>query len=467
MASEPPAGRASEAAASADPGGRLRPETTLLLLTLAAGLPGLAVALLLLWLPRNQSLFSRSGSHELQWLLTGGLVLCWWGLTYNARQRTLFSLGTFANMLAAVRGGDYSVRARGGGHEDAFGALAAEINDLSESLRQRRVTGLEAGALLDKVVEAIDIAVFAFDDEQRLRLVNPAGAHLLASSPERLLGQAAEELGLAPMLAGDSNRLEEATFPGGPGRWEIRHTQFRQDGRPHSLLMVSDLSQALRQEERTAWYRLIRVLGHEINNSLAPVMSLAESLAGLLRPEPAPDWREDMERGLNVISDRAGALNRFMGAYTRLARLPQPDLRAVEVRRLVQAAVRLEQRLGVELRPGPDLVVRADPDQIGQVLINLLRNAVDAALLARGGEARVQIGWEARHTWLEIWIADNGPGLTATANLFVPFFTTKPGGSGIGLVLSRQIAEAHRGRLTLATLRAGSGAEARLYLPLD
>lgn len=455
------------AEASSDPAGRLRPQTTLLLLTLAAGLPALILALVLLWLPGNQALFSRSGSHELQGLLSAGLVLCWWGLTYKARQRTLFLLGTFANMLAAVREGDYSVRARGGGHDDAFGALAAEINDLSESLRQRRVTGLEAGALLDKVVEAIDIAVFAFDDDQRLRLVNPAGAHLLASTPERLLGQSAEELALAPMLAGDSSRLEEATFPGGPGRWEIRHTQFRQDGRPHSLLMVSDLSQALREEERLAWYRLIRVLGHEINNSLAPVMSLAESLAGLLQPEQPPDWREDMERGLSVISDRAGALNRFMAAYTRLARLPHPDLREVEVRRLIQAAVRIEPRQAVEIRPGPDLTILADPDQIAQVLINLLRNAVDAAVLAQGGEARVQIGWEVRHTWLEIWIADNGPGLTATANLFVPFFTTKPGGSGIGLVLSRQIAEAHRGRLTLASQRGRQGAEARLYLPLD
>lgn len=444
-----------------------RPQTALLLLTLAAGVPALVVALILIWLPRDQSLFSASGSHQLQWLLSIILAGCWLGFTIAARDRTLFALGTFANMLAAVREGDYSVRARGGQYNDAFGALAAEINDLSESLRTDRVTGLEAGALLDKVVEAIDIAVFAFDDEQHLRLVNPAGAQLLASSSERLIGQSAEELALAGMITGETHRLEEFTFPGGPGRWDIRHAQFRQDGRPHSLLMVSDLSQPLRQEERLAWYRLIRVLGHEINNSLAPVMSLAESLAGLLRPPQSSDWRDDMARGLGVISDRAAALNRFMGAYTRLARLPEPDLREVEVRVLVQSAVRLEQRLAVEIRPGPDLTILADPDQLGQVLINLVRNAVDAALPTEGAHARVQIGWDLRHTWLEIWVVDNGPGLAATANLFVPFFTTKPGGSGIGLVLSRQIAEAHHGRLTLASLSGHPGTEARLYLPLD
>ncbi len=463
MASEP-AGPPPAPRPPADPasGAPASPATAALVLGLAAGLPALAVALVLIWLPRNRLLFGQGTGLAL--LLSAALVLAWLWFTFAARRRTLFALGTFANMLAAVREGDYSVRARGASYDDAFGALAAEINELSVSLRQRRVTGVEAGALLDKVVAAIDIAVFAFDDEERLRLVNPAAAHLLASSPDRLLGQTAVELELAPMLAGPASRLQEVTFPGGPGRWDIRHAQFREEGRPHRLLMISDLSQPLREEERLAWYRLIRVLGHEINNSLAPVMSLADSLAGLLEQPQASDWKEDMARGLGVISDRAAALNRFMSAYTRLARLPAPDRRQVEVRAMVQQAVRLEQRLAVEIRPGPDVSVFADADQIGQVLINLLRNAVDASLAAGGG---VQIGWDLRHSWLEIWVTDEGPGLAATQNLFVPFFTTKPGGSGIGLVLSRQIAEAHGGRLTLGNRRGLRGAEARLYLPLD
>jgi two-component system nitrogen regulation sensor histidine kinase NtrY len=439
----------------------MSPSAAVLWLGLAAGLPAVAVALVLLWLPHSRA---DLGGASLRMLLTGVLVACWLWFTFAARRRTFFALGTFANMLAAVREGDYSVRARGAIFEDAFGAVAAEINELSTALRDRRVTGVEAGALLDKVVAAIDIAVFAFDDTARLRLVNPAGAHLLASTPERLLGQTAAELELAPMLAGPSNRLQEATFPGGPGRWDIRHTQFREAGRPHRLLMISDLSQPLREEERLAWYRLIRVLGHEINNTLAPVMSLADSLAGLLQQPQAGDWREDMARGLGVISERAGALNRFMSAYTRLARLPAPERRPVPVREMVQQAVRIERRLAVEIRPGPDVSVVADPDQIGQVLINLLRNAVDSSLQDGGG---VQIGWQLRHAWLEIWVADDGPGLAGTQNLFVPFFTTKPGGSGIGLVLSRQIAEAHGGRLTLGNRRGLRGAEARLYLPLD
>ncbi|HEY8056312.1 MAG TPA: ATP-binding protein [Terriglobales bacterium] len=461
MASEPePAGRP---AASPNPTA-LNPGTIQLLLGLLAGLPAVALALMLMWWPASQGLFSGVNRNEWRILLTVIVVAAWWILVIMARERIETALGTFANMLAAIREGDYTVRARGAGYEDSFGALAAEINDLSTSLRAWRVTGVEAGALLDKVVEAIDIAVFAFDDQQKLKLVNPAGAHLLASAPERLIGRTAEELELAPMLVGEQHRLQEVTFPGGPGRWDIRHTQFRQDGRPHRLLMISDLSQPLREEERLAWYRLIRVLGHEINNSLAPVMSLSESLSALLEPPQPDDWQDDMSRGLGVIRDRSAALNRFMGAYTRLARLPQPDLRETDVRGLIQSAVRLEQRLPVNLRPGPDVHMRLDPDQVEQVLINLLRNAVDAALTTGGN---VQIGWDLRHTWLEIWIADEGPGLGTTANLFVPFFTTKPGGSGIGLVLSRQIAEAHHGRLTLSNRRDRTGTEARLYLPLE
>ncbi|MGN6593893.1 MAG: sensor histidine kinase [Terriglobales bacterium] len=442
----------------------LNPGTNLLLLGLLAGLPAVTLALILLWWPAAGNLFAGPNHNPWRILISITMVACWWGVVMMARDRTETALGTFANMLAAIREGDYTVRARGAGYEDAFGALAAEINDLSASLRAWRVTGVEAGALLDKVVEAIDIAVFAFDEQQKLKLVNPAGAHLLASAPERLLGRSAGELELEPMLAGEQHRLQEVTFPGGPGRWDIRHTQFRQDGRPHRLLMISDLSQPLREEERLAWYRLIRVLGHEINNSLAPVMSLADSLSALLTSPQPSDWQEDMSRGLAVIRDRSAALNRFMSAYTRLARLPQPDRRPTDIRELVQSAVRLEQRLSVSLRPGPDVRVLLDPDQIAQVLINLLRNAVDAALTTGGN---VQIGWDLRHTWLEIWITDEGPGLGATANLFVPFFTTKPGGSGIGLVLSRQIAEAHHGRLTLSNRRDRAGTEARLYLPLD
>jgi signal transduction histidine kinase len=254
------------------------------------------------------------------------------------------------------------------------------------------------------------------------------------------------------------------SFPGAAGRWELRRSTFREGGLSHQLLVLSDLSRVLRQEEREAWQRLIRVLGHELNNSLTPIKSVAESLNHLAKRKEKPaDWQEDLRRGLALIGTRAESLSRFLGGYTQLARLPPPRFASVEVGAWVRRVVSLETRLAVRVNPGPEIRIRADGDQLEQLLINLVRNAVDAAL-ETGGEVR--LGWTKNGTLLDVRVEDDGPGLSNTANLFVPFFTTKAGGSGIGLALSRQIAEAHGGSLTLENRRSGHGCEARLRLPL-
>jgi len=228
--------------------------------------------------------------------------------------------------------------------------------------------------------------------------------------------------------------------------------------------VLADVSRALRDEERQAWQRLIRVIGHELNNSLAPIRSVAGSLVSLLAREPRPaDWDEDVRKGLRVVESRAEALTRFLEGYARLARLPSPKLQTVDVPDCIRRVVGLETRLPVALQPGPETTLSADRDQLEQLLINLVRNAVDAALETGGGAS---VRWRKNGTYLEILVEDEGPGLTSTANLFVPFFTTKPGGSGIGLVVSRQIAEAHGGTLTLENRAASPGCVAQLRLPL-
>src|SRR5436190_1921394 len=283
---------------------------------------------------------------------------------------------------------------------------------------------------------------------------------------EQLLGKDAAELGLAHALAGDAPRVLEMAFPGRPGvgRWELRRGTFRQGGLPHQLLVLADVSRALSEEERQAWQRLIRVLSHELNNSLAPIKSIAQSLADLVRREPPPaDWREDLRKGLGVIGGRAESLSRLMAAYARLARLPRPSLEPVPVAEWVRRVAALETRRPVTVCPGPDVTIRADGGQLDQLLINLVRNAVDAAL---EGGGQVELGWAAHNGRLEVWVQDDGPGLADTVNLFVPFYTTKADGSGIGLALSRQIAEAHGGSLTLANRAHAKGCEARLSLPI-
>ena len=232
---------------------------------------------------------------------------------------------------------------------------------------------------------------------------------------------------------------------------------------PHQLLVLTDLTRPLREEELQAWQRLVRVIGHELNNSLTPIKSIAQSLENLIKTEPRPDdWQDDMSRGLNVIATRSESLSRFMSSYARLAKLPPPKFGPVEINNLLRRTTGIETRLPVFFEEGPPLTIQGDADQLEQVLINLIRNAVDAAQVTGG---RVFVRHEHTPGMVVILVRDEGPGLSNTANLFVPFFTTKRGGSGIGLVLSRQIAEAHNGTLTLRNAGDGPGCIATLALP--
>jgi two-component system, NtrC family, nitrogen regulation sensor histidine kinase NtrY len=431
------------------------------LLALAAGLPGSVIAILLLWFGDYSS--------QTAWTLTVLIIIFWLGFAISLRHRVVFSLQILSNLLAAMREEDFSIRARGARSDDALGEVMIEVNALSQTLREQRLGALEAAALLRTVIEEIDVAIFTFDNSHTLKLVNRAGERLLARPSERLLGFTAGELGLAGCIEGESARTVELSFPGGVGRWGLRRGSFRQDGLPHDLIVLSDLSRTLREEERQAWQRLIRVLGHELNNSLAPIQSVAQSMESNLQraqidtpPSSKIDMvLDDLRQGLAIIRSRTEALGRFMAAYARLARLPQPTLAPVDLRELVRRVAELETRVPVQVVEGPPVTISADRDQLEQLLINLIRNAAEA-VLEIGGEVLVK--WSLERSRVQLSIIDDGPGLSNTTNLFVPFFTTKPGGSGIGLVLCRQIAEAHGGSLTLENRHGCRGCEARFIM---
>jgi nitrogen fixation/metabolism regulation signal transduction histidine kinase len=434
-----------------------RHERRVFWLALLGGFPAVALALGLLW-------FGDFASRT-QWTLTLVVAGVWLACAAVLREHVVRPLQTVSNVLAALRERDYTLRARGANPDDALGLLLLELNSLGDDLRAQRLDALEATALLRRVMEEIDVAIFAFDAAETLRMVNRSGAALLGRATEQLLGRDAASLGLAGPLTGEAPRVDPLTFPGRSGRWEIRRGMFRQGGLPHQLLVLTDVSRALSDEERQAWKRLIRVLSHELNNSLAPIKSIADSLLAVItREPPPPDQREDLRKGLSVIASRSESLSRLMAAYARLARLPPPRLEGVAIHDWVRRVVALETRSAVTIRPGPNVTIQADGGQLDQLLINLVRNAVDASLESKGA---VEVGWETRNGQLDVWVRDEGAGLADTANLFVPFYTTKPDGSGIGLALSRQIAEAHGGTLTLSNQASGLGCEARLTLPVD
>ncbi|HEY6467972.1 MAG TPA: ATP-binding protein [Candidatus Acidoferrales bacterium] len=439
--------------------------------SLLVALPGIILGGILLWL--------QPWSTEAKVTLSVIELFAWWLLTMALHEQTIRPLQTLANVVSALREEDYSFRARGAVMDDALGELSLEVNALADLLADQRIHAIEATALLRRVVEEIDAPLFAFDPGRVLRLVNPAGEKLLQQAAARLLGRTADEIGLAGCLSAANESLVALPANSSNARWLVRRSKFREKGVPHTLIVLSDVSRALREEERSAWQRLIRVLGHELNNSLTPIKSIAGSLGSrLAETELDPEQRRDFERGLTIIEARSASLNRFLQAYRQLAQMPPPMLKKVALLPLVERVAFLETRLAATISGGPFVTLMVDPDQMEQMLINLLRNAVEAALesgsvhdepqFATQADVRkpqVTLKWEIEGESVILTIDDTGPGLSNPGNAFVPFYTTKPAGSGIGLALSRQIAEMHGGSLELFNRNGKGGCQVRVKLP--
>jgi PAS domain S-box-containing protein len=436
---------------------RLGHDKPILGLAVTSGLLALAAAVILLRPLRVDSWKAT--------FLLAALAILWFALGKAVRDRDTRSLQTIENVIGALRQGDYSIRGREISRKRAHSRVIWELNQLAEMLQRKRLRDVESEALLRAIMTKIDIAIFTFDEEKRLRLANHAGERLLGRRLDELTNTSVIELGIEDWLTGPTARTIEGKFGEKQGRWALRRSVFWAEGRPWQLVIIADLRDALREEERQAWQRIVRVLGHELNNSVAPIQSIAESLQDTVRGQHRSlDWEEDLRRGLHVIGTRAASLKRFLEGYGGLVGLPTPRRQRFDLAALARRVAGIESRVAVRVEPGPPMQIDADEDQLEQALINLVRNGADAASETDGG---VTLGWSSRNGCVEIVVTDDGAGLASTANLFVPFFTTKPGGSGIGLSISRQIAEAHGGTLTLENRLDRQGCVARLILPVS
>ena len=436
-------------------------ERKITVLSLLGGLAGIVMALVLLW--------TRSIQLSTKLILTFLILACWLGFAFSVKNKIAFPLRTILNILGALREGDYSMRLRGACRDDAMGELAWELNRLVQFLQKQRFDVVESTALLRKILAEIDVALFGFDSSGVLQWVNDSGRQLLKLHEEKIIGYPADAFGLDLCLRGPTPRIVDLSLPGGVGRWELRRAAYREKGLSHQLVFLSDMTRTLHEEERQAWRRLIQILRHEINNSLTPIQSVAQSLQTCLKQESrTKGWEEDVREGLEIIAERSEVLGGFIASYSRLTRLPEPTLAEMKVETWIRHVVGLETRLPVEIISGPELAIQADRSQLDQLLINIISNAVEASLEAgRQAGKHVTIAWKIAGVFLEVWVDDDGPGLETTTDPFVPFFTTKQQGSGIGLALSRQIAEAHGGYLALVNHRDRPGCRALLRLPIE
>jgi two-component system nitrogen regulation sensor histidine kinase NtrY len=435
-------------------------EHELLLSILLSGLPGVVLSCILLW---NSSY---SFIHKTE--ITALLVLLWTTMSISTRRNVIDSLHVLSNVISSMEEEDFSVRAALTSRRGALGELARNINSLAQALEVERLGTLEAESLLRKVLFEVDTAIFAFSPDGRLRLLNRAAVSFLGKDEKSALNLTAQELGVADLLRGPLSETIYRSRQHDDKRWIVRRAHFRQQGVRHDLVVLSEASEILRAEERLAWQRIIRVLGHEINNSLAPIRSLTRTLLRMASATQLPaNFRENLNQGMEVIGGRAESLNRFLQGYALLAKLPAPTPHMFILHTLVERVTALESRIAIKVIPGPKIRIHADSDQLQQALINILRNAVDAVLLKSQQVApeSVTMSWQSQAADLIISVRDCGVGLADTENLFVPFYTTKENGSGIGLLLSRQIVEGHRGTLSIRNRSDAPGCEVELRLP--
>ena len=441
---------------SSAPRPRMATELRLFLVVLSSAVP---VSLLLVWLVIDSTL---PGAVK---AAVAVICLLWILIVSGAvRGELLHHVRTLSNLVESIRTQDYSMKGSRARESGELAELYRQINGLNDSLKSSRQSEQELLSILDKVVSQINVAIVVCDAHNRIRLVNQLAAALLKSSSAELLGVGITDTVLAQFLDSTEPRLVDLRFPGAEGRWQISQHHYRHQGQASRILFIADLRQVLSDEEIAAWQRLIRVIGHEVNNSLTPITSLCQTLTGLLARPDSADYAADVREGLSVIADRAKGLQEFISVYARLARLPEPHKVPFAVTQLAGKLQRFFASQPLEISPFPAAQVFGDPVHLEQALINLIKNAADAALPLREG---VRARWRAeRDVVAHIEIEDDGPGLGTTENLFIPFYTTKPGGSGIGLVLARQIAEAHGGSLTLESRKTARGCVAHLTLPL-
>jgi len=428
-------------------------------LSLLAALPPY---LLLIWV-----MFYANISIYLVLLVTlvGGLIIVF--CHSKIHEKSAYQFRSLSNLLDAMVQGDYSLRARTSEGDKALNELVGAINSLALRLNKQRIESIENQLLLQTVIKHIDVAIIAFNESNELVLCNPAARKLLqltGNANDNVFTDTDNQLAQVDVINNGQSQVMTLTFSEQQGKYNVHKEAYRKDGKQQELLFITDVSTMLRSEERKAWQSLVRVISHEINNSLSPIASISQSLQRLLIKQSNIEEHTDfLIEGLTVIAQRTKSLGGFVNSYKQIASLPEPVKQLTSIASLVNKVTKLYPEDTVEMVTLDDVSLSVDAVQLEQVLINLVKNAVEA-INNTGVSGKVSISWQGVGKNFKLVIVDDGTGVSNPDNLFVPFYTTKAKGSGIGLVLCRQIIEAHGGKLSLANRSDAKGCIAVIEL---
>ncbi|MDP2562588.1 PAS domain-containing sensor histidine kinase [Psychrobium sp. 1_MG-2023] len=405
--------------------------------------------------------FSGVSGYLIAFILILLTLLCSY-VAITSKYHAEHQIRTFSNLIESMIDGDYSLRGHAQNNQ-ALQELLTLINELADHLAAHKVEAKESRLLLERIMQQMDAMVLATDEQGVVVMTNTSAHTILFPQLDSLDGVKLDDTSLGLEIVSAPAGVISFNQPELSGEYFLFKDDFLSSGNKHHLYMLTNAERLLMEKERQAWQSLLRVLSHEMNNSLAPIIAISQSMKKKLDQVDTELKAESLLTGVGIINERAASLSGFIGSYSQLSHLPEPNFSSFGLANVIERLALLFPEAELKHNIDVELIIEADKGQFEQVIINLFKNAAEAM----HGQAQplIIVDTESRANWLHINIKDTGVGLANLDNIFVPFFTTKAQGSGIGLALCRQIMFNHNGMIKLSN-RAGKGVVATLSLPI-
>ncbi len=423
----------------------------LILLTAIPCITAMAVALV----------YAEVSGYLVAFLTCVFLLLIAYGVV-AVRQNSDFQIRTLSNLIESMIDGDYSLRGRLQTNQ-AFQELFNLINQLSDTLARHKFEAKESRLLLEKVLEQMHAMVLATDQQGKIVMVNASATKYIFQGAKDVLHQILSATPLGTEISQAEPGIVKFSTEPLNGEYFLVKEPFLAQGQPHQLYFITNAERLLVEQERKAWQSLVRVLSHEMNNSMTPITAISQSMQTKLSDLSTAIDRQSLKEGVNIINERAKSLTSFIASYSQLSHLPKPNKISVELFQVLQVTAALFPKLTTEIADSCRLTLFVDKQQFEQVLINLFKNALEAMAGQASALLAVSVSSDEFNTLISF--TDQGCGIANFDNLFVPFYSTKASGSGIGLALCRQIMFNHNGQICISNRQEAQGVEVRLTLP--